>query len=174
MGKGIVSTVVYVIVSISLFACGGGGGTTAPNTGTDSISITSVSPASAVAGTSTTFTVEVAYTLATKNSGALMIGFNTGLDVNSSYMDSSQEYVVAKGSGTHTFTSTAIPVDWGSLGTFQAYVNLSENPHPTPWSPLAGDLLTVPIAAGAAPVGVIANPTKLATTSIQCNKDICL
>jgi hypothetical protein len=179
MGKGIASAVVCVIFSFSLFACGGGGGSPAPNTGTDSISITSVSPASAVAGASTIFTVDVSYTLASKDSGVLKIGFNTGLehtglDVDKFYLDP-QELIVAKGSGTHTFTSTAVPVDWGSAGSFQAHVNLSENPHPDTWSPLTSDSSTISIDTGASPVGVVtANAIKSATTSIQCNKDICL
>jgi len=76
--------------------------------------------------------------MASKDSGLLMVGFNTD-QVDSYGMISSQTYTVAKGSGTHMFTATATPANWGPIGTFQAYVNLSENPRPSSWTPLAGD-----------------------------------
>jgi len=174
MKKGIVSAVVCMLVSMSLFACGGGSSSSDANAAIDSVSIISVSPASAATGTNTSFAVEVSYSLATKDSGLLMVGFNTN-QVDSFSMISSQTHTVAKGSGTHTFIATATPVDWGTAGTFQAYVNLSENPHPLPWTPLAGDKKTISVSSGAAPfVGISANDFKSAANSVQCNNDVCL
>jgi hypothetical protein len=165
--------VVCVIVPTGLSACGGGGGSPTTNATVDGITITNISPASAVAGTNTTFSVDVSYSLASKSSGVLMVGFNTS-SVNGYSMISSQEFVVAQGSGTHTFTATAIPADWGATGTFGAYVNISENPHPVPWTPLAGDTKTIPLSSTAsAVVAISAIAYKSDTNPRQCNQDIC-
>jgi hypothetical protein len=165
---------IATVVLVCLVACGSKSSSDPAPSATDSISITSISPASAVTVTNTSFAVEVSYSLASKDSGLLMLGFNTN-KVDSYSMISSQTYTVAKGSGTHIFTATATPVDWGSTGTFQAYVNLSENPHPVPWTPLASDTKTISASSSAAPVvGISANAFKSTTNSVQCNNDVCL
>jgi len=133
--------VVCLIFTIALSACGGAGGGSSQSS--DTLTIVGINPASAVAGASTTFAVDVSYTLASKNSGMLMIGFNTTA-VGSYSMLGSPQPTVVKGSGTYTFNVTATPVDWGSTGSFQAYVNLSENPHPATWVPLAGEVKAIP------------------------------
>jgi len=179
MKKGIVSVVICIMVSMGLFACGGGSSSSDTNVASDtnaaidSVSITSISPANAILGISTSFVVEVSYSLASKDSGLLMVGFNTD-QVDSYGMISSQTYTVAKGSGTHMFTATATPANWGPIGTFQAYVNLSENPRPSSWTPLAGDKKTISISSSPAPVvGISANVFKSRTNSVQCNNDVC-
>jgi hypothetical protein len=102
-----------------------------------------------------------------------MVGFNSN-QVGSYSMISGQAYTVAKGSGTHTFIAAATPVDWGSTGAFQAYVNLSENPHPSPWTPLAGDTKTIAISSSAAPgIGLSVNTLMSIAVPVQCNNDAC-
>lgn len=161
-------TLALTSLALMLSAClgsGGGGSTAAP---LDAINITNISPASGVAGTSTTYAVDVSYTLASKPAGLLMIGFNTSV-VGSFNMISAQDFAVGQGSGTHTFTVTTIPQDWAPNGTFQAYVNLSENPHPPTWTPLATDYAPISIAASAV-AGVSASPASL----MPCSGAVCL
>mgnify|MGYP001817183127 CR=1 FL=1 len=105
----------------------------------DNIEIISVSPSSGlVDGEDYNFTVEVEYSLASVDSGLLMIGFNT-VEVDRFRMISEASVIVAKGSGTHTFHVTVTAKDWLADGDFQVYVNLSENPHPPSWTPLSSD-----------------------------------
>ena len=105
----------------------------------DNIEIISVSPSSGlVDGVDYDFTVTVEYNLASVNSGLLMIGFNTE-EVDRFRMISEASTIVDKGSGTHTFNVTATAKDWLAAGDFKVYVNLSENPHPSEWTPLSTD-----------------------------------
>lgn len=106
----------------------------------DRISIQSVSPNSGlVDGADTNFTVVIGYTLVTKNSGEVMIGFNNGDSVGTYTMISDATAIIDKGSGEHTFNVTVRVKDWGGRGDFKVYVNMSEHPHPFSWSPLASD-----------------------------------
>jgi hypothetical protein len=157
--------VVGMMVSMCLFACGSKSSDTSP--AVDSISITSISPASAVTGTNTPFAVDVSYSLVSKDSGLLSVGFNAN-EVNSFLIIASQTHTVAKGSGTHTFNTSASPVNWGSAGSFQAHVILSENPHPPTWSPLASASKSIAITPSAA-------NTLMTTTDApsQCHNDVC-
>ena len=105
----------------------------------DNIEIISVSPSSGlVDGVDYDFTVTVEYNLASVDSGLLMIGFNT-VEVDRFRMISEASVIVGKGSGTHTFNVTITAKDWLADGDFQVYVNLSENPHPSQWTPLSSD-----------------------------------
>ncbi len=105
----------------------------------NSIEIISVSPSIELEdGIKYNFSVIVEYNLVTVNSGILKIGFNTEA-VNSYSMISDADFIVDKGSGTHTFNVTVTAKDWLSDGDFIVYVNLSENPHPATWTPLASD-----------------------------------
>ncbi len=109
----------------------------------DTIEIISVSPSSIlVDGVEYNFIVEIEYELVTVNSGMVMIGFNT-VEVGKFYMLSEATEIVSKGSGVHTFDVTTIAKDWMSEGDFQVYVNLSENPHPSTWAPLATDVMVL-------------------------------
>ena len=109
----------------------------------DRIKIISVSPSMLLEdGIEYNFVVEIEYELVTFNSGMLMIGFNT-VEVGKFYMLSEATEIVSKGSGVHTFDITTRAKDWMSGGDFKVYVNLSENPHPSPWSPLATDTMTL-------------------------------
>jgi len=109
----------------------------------DRIEIISVSPSMLLEdGIEYNFTVKIEYDLVTINSGMLMIGFNTE-DIDEYIMLSGATVIVDKGSGVHTFDITTIAKDWMSDGDFKVYVNLSENPHPPTWSPLASDTMTL-------------------------------
>jgi hypothetical protein len=101
-----------------------------------------------------TFTVTVNYTLQSVDSGIVYLGFNINEPGRYHLED---EAIVSKGSGTVTLTATVTPVGWGTPDspngalkggmellngdTFKAYVNLSENPHPDSWNPLASEVL---------------------------------
>ena len=109
----------------------------------DIIEIISISPSMLlVDGVEYNFIVNIEYDLVTVNSGMLMIGFNTE-EVGKFYMLSEATEIVSKGSGVHTFDITTIAKDWMSEGDFEVYVNLSENPHPSSWAPLATDVMTL-------------------------------
>ena len=95
-----------------------------------------------VDGVEYNFIVNIEYDLVTVNSGMLMIGFNTE-EVGKFHMLSEATEIVSKGSGVHTFDITTIAKDWMSEGDFEVYVNLSENPHPSTWAPLATDVMTL-------------------------------
>ena len=109
----------------------------------DIIEIISISPSMLlVDGVEYNFIVNIEYDLVTVNSGMLMIGFNTE-EIGSFTMLAEATEIVSKGSGVHTFDITTIAKDWMSEGDFEVYVNLSENPHPPTWTPLASDMMTL-------------------------------
>ena len=109
----------------------------------DIIEIISISPSMLlVDGVEYNFIVNIEYDLVTVNSGMLMIGFNTE-EIGLFHMFSEATEIVSKGSGVHTFDITTIAKDWMSEGDFEVYVNLSENPHPSSWAPLATDVMTL-------------------------------
>jgi len=109
----------------------------------DRIEIISISPSMLlVDGVEYNFNVEIEYDLVTVNSGFLMIGFNTE-NIDEYDMLSEASVIVDKGSGVHTFDITTRAKDWMSEGDFEVYVNLSENPHPPTWTPLASDIMTL-------------------------------
>ena len=109
----------------------------------DIIEIISISPSMLlVDGVEYNFIVNIEYDLVTVNSGMLMIGFNTE-NYDEYVMLSEATEIVSKGSGVHTFDITTIAKDWMSEGDFEVYVNLSENPHPSSWAPLATDVMTL-------------------------------
>ena len=109
----------------------------------DIIEIISISPSMLlVDGVEYNFIVNIEYDLVTVNSGMLMIGFNTE-EVGKFHMLSEATEIISKGSGVHTFDITTIAKDWMSEGDFEVYVNLSENPHPSTWAPLATDVMTL-------------------------------
>ena len=133
------------------------GGAAVDSSAVDSIAVVSASPVSATAGTSTIFSIDVDYRLASRANGEINIGFNSSLTcgVNCFILDvNAQDTSIVAGSGSKTYSSTVIPVDWGSSGGFQVYANLSEYPHGSSWTPMAND--THPIAvtqSQSAPMG---------------------
>lgn len=106
----------------------------------DAIYILSVSPTSGfIDGETTDFEVTVRYQLSSISSGTLMVGFNNKDDINSFILVSEAHKIISQGSGQHTFSVSAEVKDWGKEGTFDVYVNLSEDPIPARWTPLARD-----------------------------------
>jgi len=87
----------------------------------------------------TNFTVVIEYNLYSYTQGEVQVGFNNGESINSFRIVNNAEFLVNKGSGTHEFNVTVKPKDWGSQGDFSVYVNISEYPHPSTWTPLDGD-----------------------------------
>jgi hypothetical protein len=139
----------------------------------DNVTINSVTPESAVENQSTAFAVDVSYTLTSIDSGLLMVGFNTN-QVDSYAMMSSAMCTVSRGSGTHVFNVTATPINWGSAGSFGAYVNLVQNPHPSSFTPLVFDIKPISISSSAAGSLSSVNALMSIDAPVQCNDDGCL
>jgi len=136
--------ILFLVLSLTLSAviglAGCGGSSTTPPIEEDFINIISVTPDSGlVDGVDTDFRVVVEYNLYSYTQGVLKIGFNNQESINSFRMVSNADFLVNKGFGTHEFNVTVIPKDWGSQGNFKVYVNISEYPHPSTWTPLDGD-----------------------------------
>lgn len=108
----------------------------------DFIEITSVNPTTGTANVLTLFTVNFDYRLATKDNGIIYLGFNIPSDPDAFALTSST-LAVTRGAGSSSLTASGLPVEYPSPGSFAAYVNLSENPHPDAWTPLS--YRTVPI-----------------------------
>lgn len=124
--------IVALVGVFSFFGC-----STAEGVG-DSITIISVTPSSGLLpGVATTFVINVEYNLVSVDNGEINLGFNT--DVVGTYKIV-KEILVTKGSGQYQFNVTIVTKNWGSSGNFGVYVNLSEYPHGTTWTPLATDI----------------------------------
>ncbi|HBP37422.1 MAG TPA: hypothetical protein DD640_01515 [Clostridiales bacterium] len=115
----------------------------------DAIKIVAVLPATFPEyGKDTTFRVIIDYSLQSTENGVVYLGFNKR---ELSQYNLLEEQEVLKGSGRITLQATVQPVlydssqdylwaFWNSSTTdFKAYVNLSANPHPDSWTPLAED-----------------------------------
>ena len=132
--------VISMIFIAFLLTAGCGGTPTTPPIEEDFINIISVTPDSGlIDGVDTDFTVVVEYNLFTYNQGILLIGFNNGESIDSFRMVSNANFLVNKGLGIHEFYVTVKPKDWGNQGNFLVYVNISEYPHPSTWTPLDSD-----------------------------------
>jgi hypothetical protein len=135
--------IVFFAGVLAAWGCGGDDPAGPDTTKDDSISIKSVTPDSGLnAGVATNFVVAVEYELASADSGELNVGFNT-MEVGRYVVIVDAKAYVSMGSGEHQFSVTAIPIDWGPAGDFEAYVNLSEHPHGQTWTPLATDRLAL-------------------------------
>lgn len=76
----------------------------------DRLVITNITPASVSSAQTTTFTVEVSYTLSSVDSGVLRV------------VD--QEFPVSRGTGTHIFNVAELPADFGAGNFFLVHVTL--------------------------------------------------
>ena len=86
---------------------------TEPGENGDAISIKSVTPESGIIpGIVTDFDITVDYELASKDSGKVMVGFNTD-EVGRFAMISDATALVVKGSGEHQFNVSTVPKDLG-------------------------------------------------------------
>ena len=91
----------------------------------DSITIVSVSPSTGLVDAQpTSFDVEVKYTLNTAEQGEIEVGFNSS-DPSYYTMNTSAAFPVLKGSGTHTFTVTSTPKQWGGSRKWRAFYHQS-------------------------------------------------
>lgn len=132
--------VISMIFIAFLLTAGCGGTPTAPPIEDDFINMISVTPSSGlIDGVDTEFKVVVKYNLYSYTQGVLKIGFNNGESINSFRIVNNADFLVNKGFETHEFNVTVKPKDWGSQGDFSVYVNISEYPHPSTWTPLDGD-----------------------------------
>lgn len=84
----------------------------------DRLVITNITPTSVSSTETTTFTVEVSYTLSSLDSGVLSV--------------SDQEITVSKGTGTHIFNVAELPIDTGFGSFFLVRINLSGVQQPFP------------------------------------------
>ncbi len=133
--------VISMIFIAFLLIAGCAGNPAAPPIEEDFINITSVAPDSGlIDGVNTNFTVVVEYNLISHDTGLLMIGFNNGDEVGSYSMISNASHIVNKGSGKYTFNVNALTKNWGIQGNFSVYVNISEYPYPSTWTPLDIDI----------------------------------
>lgn len=134
---------IVIMVGLMVFFRCGEKNSTEPGENGDAITIKSVTPESGIIpGIVTDFDITVDYELASKDSGEVMVGFNTD-EVGRFAMISYATALVVKGSGEHQFNVTTVPKDWGDAGDFKVYVNLSEHPHGPSWTPLATDILVL-------------------------------
>jgi len=108
----------------------------------DAIEITFSSPTSVTEGILTTFQVDFDYRLSSTNNGIVYLGFNTG-EANAFTLTTSTFEVYTTGTGSASLSADIIPVLYSSPDSFAIYVNISENPHPGSWSPLASNIIDV-------------------------------
>lgn len=110
----------------------------------DAINIISVSPVTELIDDQFyPFNITVFYKLNSLETGTLRIGFNNTDDIKAFRIVSDWKKVINKGNGLYTFNVATTVKDWGSKGEFMAYVNLSENPTPSNWTPLATDIFVL-------------------------------
>jgi hypothetical protein len=124
-----------LMVVLMAFGCGSGGGSDSP--AVDSITIDSIVPSTVSAGTTTTFTLLVSYSLQTKDSGVINYGFQPG---GGGYALENDNKIVGKGTGTASFTVIKTLTQTNTVR-----VLLSEISHPTTWSPLVSTQQTVTV-----------------------------
>lgn len=167
---------IFLLATSTLVGCGGGGANQKDNSATafpstakqDTVKIISVTPTTAVAGDQTTFTVVIQYSLTSKDFGIIYLGFNIESPIK--YHLADEQVNVTRGSSTVSITSNTIPVGYTAPYNFSAYVNLSEDPHPSAWTPLA--IATQPISVQAQQTG--ASTASLRLTQEYATNTSCL
>lgn len=88
----------------------------------DVVEVVGVEPPGAISrGVPTELTIDVSYTLASRDDGVLNIAFNSR---SPNTYDVVEHREVAKGSDRIQIKAKVMPVDWGELGTFQLWVGL--------------------------------------------------
>jgi hypothetical protein len=127
----------------------------------DGINIVAITPLSfSTYGQDVHFTVTIDYSLQSIERGIVYLGFNVAEVGKFRLVEDHLQ--VTKGSNRITLEATVQPAQWGStnqgtqgaldaLGSifnnrstaFRAYVNLSEDPHPQQWTPLAEDFMDI-------------------------------
>jgi len=102
----------------------------------DGISIVSITPDSLKSGEQATVTVRVRYELFSCNEAEINLGFNEGRG-NGYRIDAKK--VVGIGSGEATLSASLTAKKIGTMPLMKVFVNLSEYPHRSTWSPLCDD-----------------------------------
>jgi hypothetical protein len=113
-----------------------------PTESTDSVKILSISPEQCVAGTLQKITVRVRYTLGSYPQGIIQLGFNLNAPDKFRVVI---EQRIGRGRDEIELSATITPTAPAEGRKFRAYVNLSPDPHPSPWTPLAVDIKPIEI-----------------------------
>ncbi len=82
------------------------------------------------------FTVTIEYNLSSCENGIIYVGFNN--DKYDIWSLTEESVIISEGTNTITITTEANAVYWNGI-LMNCYVNLSEYPHESSWSPLASD-----------------------------------
>lgn len=136
------------------------------NTDKDDINIVAITPSTFTKyGEDVHFSVTIDYSLQSKDRGIVYLGFNTKELNRYNLVDDNLQ--VIRGSNRITLEAIVKPAEWGTPnqglkgsmdimeeifnGTstaFQAYVNLSDYPHPESWNPLVKDTEKILLKSG--------------------------
>ena len=114
----------------------------------DFVEITRISPDRATVGGRQTYTVRVKYSLASSERGVVALGFNAA---NAKSYQLLARKSVERGQGEAELSAAVLPRDWGDGNRFRVYANLSADPHPKQWTPLATTMKSIPLSGTAAP-----------------------
>jgi hypothetical protein len=97
-----------------------------------------------VDGDTAVFAVAGEYSLVTKDSAQVLLGFNNFDSPIYNTLLPGVSKLVTKGSGTFKFTVSAVVKNWGTSANFVCYVNLSPYPESKgAWTPYANDTYTL-------------------------------
>jgi len=100
----------------------------------DSVKIVSISPESCVAGALQKITVRVGYTLGSCPQGIIQLGFNLHTPGTFNMVGRQR---IGPGSGEIELSAMIAPTVPAEGNRFKAFVDLSPDPHPSNWLPLA-------------------------------------
>ncbi len=115
------------------------GSTAAPTTDRDSVRIIDVKTTKASGSDITTFRVRIGYSLIGKAHGVIMVGFDEN-EPRHYFMKA--QTGVEQGTGEVELVAA---VNVANRSVLTVYSNLSEDPHPSRWNPLASDTVQVTI-----------------------------
>lgn len=106
----------------------------------DSVRIMSVTPASPIVGRYQKIVVRVNYALKSLPKGVLMLGFNTN---RSKAFNMIGRTPILVGGGVAEISADVAPVEWRDGTKFTVFVNLSPDPQPQKWTPVATDRMVL-------------------------------
>ena len=117
MKKNIFKLAFFIIFIVFIIGC-------EKQSNIDSITIVSLNPSENLSESTQVITVVVDYVLSSINHAQLRIAFTNPNNVNTFLTVSSQDVIVTRGSGSHTFNPTVTPKDWGQEGDYRVMVLL--------------------------------------------------
>ena len=112
-------------------------GTSFPDTPHDFVKIADVKSQKLPSSNETLYKVRIKYALISKQQGIVMLGFDVNRPKTFQMLS---EVKVGHGEGEVELEAHVTAPD---RNEFLAVVNLSEDPHPTHWKPLANDTFTI-------------------------------